>query len=81
MRRGMSDITSSQQQPASRRVSKKKIDEMLKKKKGSQNLREKCDVIKHVARNLVEVTCTKVKNENYACQCEKVIKENKICGI
>jgi len=60
---------------------KKKIDELLKKKKGSKTLREKCDVIKHVARKLVEVTCTKVKNENYACQCEKVIKENKICGI
>jgi len=60
---------------------RKKIDELLKKKKGGKNLNKKCDVIKHVARNLVEVTCTKVKNENYACQCLKAIKENKICGI
>lgn len=60
---------------------KKKIDELLKKKKGSKNLREKCDVIRHVARNLVVVTCTKVKNENYACMCEKVIEEKKICSI
>jgi len=59
----------------------KKIDELSKKKKGSKKFKENCDVIKHLARNLKKVKCTKVNNENYACQCGKVIKEKKICSI
>jgi len=60
---------------------KKKIDELLKKKMGGKSLKKQCDVIKHVARHLANVTCTKIKNEKYLCQCGKVIKEKKICGI
>merc|ERR1712045_893343 len=60
---------------------KKQIDDFLKKKKGMNLVRKNCDVIKHVARHLVEVTCEKVKNENYACECEKVIQEKKICNM
>jgi len=63
------------------KIFKKKIHELLKKKKGGKKLNKQCDVIRHVARNLVEVKCAKVKNEDYVCQCDKVIKENKICGI
>jgi len=61
--------------------SKKKINELLKKKMGGKNLKKESDVIKHVARHLANVTCTKIKNEKYVCQCGTVIKEKKICGI
>jgi len=63
------------------KIFKKKIHELLKKKKGGKKLNKQCDVIRHVARNLMKVKCAKVKNEDYVCQCDKVIKENKICGI
>jgi len=58
---------------------KKRIDEMVIKKKGGAALDKGCNAIKHYARQLVEVTCEKVRVDNYACQCEKVIKENKMC--
>merc|ERR1711953_1013444 len=60
---------------------KKRIDEMVKKQKGGKALDKGCDAIKHYARQLVEVTCEKIRVDNYACQCEKVIKENKMCNI
>jgi len=63
------------------KIFKKKIHELLKKKKGGKKLNKQCDVIRHVARNLMKVKCAKVKNEDYVCQCDKVIQENKICGI
>merc|ERR1719273_2064323 len=54
---------------------------MVIKKKGGKALDKGCDAIKHYARQLVEVTCEKIRVDNYACQCEKVIKENKMCNI
>merc|ERR1712241_477763 len=60
---------------------KKRVDEMVKKQKGGKALDKGCNAIKHYARHLVEVTCEKVRVDNYACQCEKVIKENKMCNI
>jgi len=60
---------------------KKRVDEMVKKQKGGKALDKGCNAIKHYARQLVEVTCEKIRVDNYACQCEKVIKENKMCNI
>jgi len=56
---------------------KKRIDELVEKKKGGKELNKGCDAIKHYARHLVEVTCQKIKDDNYACVCDKVIHEKK----
>merc|ERR1712079_253075 len=52
---------------------KKRIDELVKKQKGGKALDKGCNAIKHYARRLVEVTCQKIKDDNYACVCNKVI--------
>jgi len=60
---------------------KKKIDELVEKKNGGKALDKGCNAVKHYARQLVEVTCQKVKDDNYACTCDKVIHEKKICSM
>merc|ERR1711953_158872 len=60
---------------------KKKVDELIKKKRGGKKLKKGCDTIKHYHRKIVVVVCAKVKNRNYACKCEKVIKEKKVCSM
>jgi len=60
---------------------KKRIDELVKKQKGGKALDKGCNAIKHYARRLVEVTCQKIKDDNYACVCNKVIHEKKICSM
>jgi len=59
---------------------KKRVDELVKKQEGGKALDKGCNAIKHYARQLVEVTCEKVKVEAYGCKCEKVIKEKKVCS-
>jgi len=60
---------------------KKRIDELVKKKDGGKALDKGCNAIKHYARRLVEVTCQKIKDDNYQCTCDKVIHEKKICSM
>lgn len=60
---------------------KKRVNEMVKKKGGAKVLDKGCNAIKHYARHLIEHTCKKISVANYGCQCEKVIKEKKICGM
>lgn len=59
----------------------KKVDELLKKKLGEKKLNQSCDAIEHYANQLVEVTCKKIKDDNYVCECGKVMKETKICSV
>jgi len=59
---------------------KKKTDELIKKQNGGKALKKGCDAIEHYGRQLVEVTCEKVKVKNYACKCDQVIKEKKVCS-
>jgi len=60
---------------------KKRLDELVQKKHGGKALDKGCNAIKHYARQLVEVTCQKIKDDNYACTCDKVIHEKKICSM
>jgi len=59
---------------------KKRADELIKKQNGGKALQKGCDAIEHYGRQLVEVTCEKVKVKNYACKCDQVIKEKKVCS-
>lgn len=41
----------------------------------------RCFKINNVIQHLTRVTCKKIKDADYACKCDKVIKEKKICSM
>jgi len=41
----------------------------------------RCFKIKNVIQHLTKVTCKKISDADYACKCDKVIKEKKICSM
>jgi len=60
---------------------KKKVDELVKKRTGGKKLKKSCDTLKHYHRKIVVKVCAKIRNKDYECKCEKVIKEKKVCSM
>merc|ERR550534_369994 len=60
---------------------KKKVDELVKKRVGGKKLKKSCNVLKHYHRKIVTKVCAKIKNKDYACKCQKVITEKKVCSM
>lgn len=52
-----------------------------KKKLKGKKFDARCFKINNVIQHLTKVTCKKISDADYACKCDKVIKEKKICGM
>jgi len=57
------------------------LEEKMKKVTGKKKLDEKCDLVKHYTRRMKTRTCRELVTANYACSCDKVIREKEMCAI
>jgi len=59
----------------------KQLVDLSKKQGHGKKLKKGCDLIKSYQRKLKVKVCAKIKADNYACKCDKVIKEKKVCKM
>merc|ERR1712037_162361 len=57
----------------------KQLADLQKKQGHGKKLKKGCDLIKAYQRRLKVKVCADIKADNYACTCNKVIKEKKVC--
>lgn len=59
----------------------KQLKDLNKKQGNGKKLKKGCDLIKSYQRKLKVKVCATIKANNYACKCDKVIREKKMCQM
>jgi len=57
----------------------KVLEEKSKKLGGKKKLDSKCNLVEHYTRRMKIRTCRELVTANYACSCDKVIREKEMC--
>merc|ERR1712210_66349 len=59
----------------------KVLEEKFKKVGAKAGLDKECNLVKHFTKRMKTRTCRELVTANYACSCDKVIREKEMCAI